>query len=447
MLIDTQHLVIRNDMFEKVLLDYSLKSVAEHFKVNIPDRPKLSHEEIKHAFFNDRAKFNAYLFADLRETYNLFDLLSKPFASIAAITELDLEDIARKHGRGWIWQKHYERHYTTIPQADNYRKIVGGLVVSRKGLWFNCAKFDIASLYPTTILAYRIHSRKDPQQIGLRYLKTYLKERLELKRIAKETGDETAQMVQEGEKVLINSHFGYFASPFPFNDFDAAERVTKIGRKVLTCMIAAVEDIGGIVVEGDTDGLIVCCRDKEPEEIWRAISAAIPPVFKVEVEWQGMTVFLSEDKNYIVFDRNGDLIEVKGGKWRGRDKEAYMTKAIPTFVQLWATEGKEAALDYALCVLGEIRSGQGWCWVVRTHRVGKGDKFLIDAGFKVGEIATYAYKDRKHKTVAKSKTEGYDCYYYTKQFSDLVEEVIEAIDPAQIAAWRDIVNQEARPLT
>jgi hypothetical protein len=42
--------------------------------------------------------------------------------------------------------------------------------------------------------------------------------------------------------------------------------------------------------------------------------------------------------------------------------------------------------------------------------------------------------------------EGYDCDYYAKQFSDIVAEVIEAIDPAQIAAWREIVSQEARPL-
>jgi hypothetical protein len=149
-----------------------------------------------------------------------------------------------------------------------------------------------------------------------------------------------------------------------------------------------------------------------------------------------------------VIDRNGDPIAVKGSKWRGRDKEAYLTQAIPTFVRIWATQGIDAALGYALQVLAEIRSGQGWRWVVRTHRVGKGDKFLIDAGFKVGEIVSYAYKVKtnKRKEIAKSPDEGYDCDYYAKQFSDLIEEVIEAIDPAQIEAWREIIAEEARPL-
>jgi DNA polymerase elongation subunit (family B) len=446
LLIDTQHLVIRWDMFEKVLPDYRLKSVAVHFKVNIPNRPELRPEEIREKFQNDPETFDAYLHADLQETYALFDMLIKPYAGIAALTGLNLEDIARKYGRGWIWEQIYERHYNEIPQADEIRKYVGGLVVSRKGLWFNCAKFDIASLYPTIMLAYRIHSRKDPKQIGLRYLKTFWIERLSQKQKAKETGDETAQILQESLKVLINSHYGFCGSAYPFNDIDAAERVTKIGRKILTSMVAAVEDAGGIVVEADTDGIIVSCQDKDPQEILQAISAAIPPVFKVELEWQGMIVFVSEDKHYIVFDRNYELILVKGSKWRGRDKPAYMTKAIPTFLQYWLKQGKEAALDYARQVLAEIRSGQGWRWVVCTRTVGRNNTNFLRAGFKAGEKATFAYKNWKQSEIAKSPDEGYDCDYYAKEFSKRIKEVIEAIDPAQIAAWREMVGREARPL-
>jgi DNA polymerase elongation subunit (family B) len=446
-LIDTQHLVIRWDNFEKVLPDYSLKSVAVHFKVNIPDRPILTPEEIVHAYYHDQPKFNAYLLADLWETYALFAKLIPPYAGVAALTGLNLKKVVAK-GRGWIWQQILQRYYTEIPQADETRKYEGGLVVCREGLWFNCAKFDIASLYPTIMLAYRIHSRKDPDQIALRYLKTLTKQRLLLKQKAKEIGDKTAQILQEAMKMLINSLYGYYGSVYELNDFNAAERVTEIGCKVLTCMVAAVEDAGGIVVEADTDGIIVSCQDRDPQEILQAISASIPEVFKVELEWQEAVVFVSDDKNYVVLDRNGDLIAVKGAKWRGRDKEAYLTQAIPTFVRIWATEGKEAALNYAKRVLGEIRNGQGWNWVVRTHRVGKGDKYLIDAGFKVGEIATYAYKVKtnERKEIAKSPDEGYDCDYYAKQFCDIVEEVIEAIDPDQIAAWREIVGREARPL-
>ena len=444
-IVDTLHLVCRWDYTAKLLRYYDLKSVAAHFSVNQPDRPILTPDQIQHAFKHDPATFEAYLLADLRETYALFAKLIPPYAGIAALTGLQLDQVVTR-STAWIWEQILKRYYNEIPQPDEKRKYEGGLVVSHKGLWSPCLKIDIASLYPTIMLAYRIHSRKDPDQIALRWLKTLTQQRLALKAKAKE-GDANAQILQEAMKVLINSLYGFYGTGgYGFNDMTAAAKVTEIGRKVLTCMIAAIEDKSGIVVEADTDGIIVSYRNADPEKILEAVNAAIPEVFRVEMEWQEAVVFVSDDKNYVVLDRNGDLIAVKGSKWRGRDKEAYLTKAIPTFVRIWATEGKEAALNYALRVLGEIRNGQGWNWVVRTHRVGKGDRFLVEAGFEVGEIATYAYKDRKQKTVAKSETEGYDCDYYAKEFSDIVKEVIEAIDPAQIKAWERIVNQEARPL-
>jgi len=444
-LIDTQHLVCRWDYSAKALRDYDLKSVAAYFGFNQPDRPILSPAQIRQAFQHDPATFNAYLLADLRETYALFAKLIPPYIGIAALTRLPLDLVAVK-STAWIWQQILERYYTEIPQPDEKRKYEGGLVVSRKGLWSPCLRLDIASLYPTIMLAYRIHSRKDTNQFALRWLKTLTQQRLALKAKAK-AGDTNAQIVQEAMKVLINSLYGFYGTGgYPFNDMTAAAKVTEIGRKVLTCMVAAIEDAGGIVVEADTDGIIICYRNTDPQEILEAVTEAIPEVFKVEVEWQEAVVFVSDDKNYVVLDRNGDLIAVKGSKWRGRDKEAYLTQAIPTFVRIWATEGKEAALNYAKQVLSEIRSGNGWRWVVRTHRVGRGDKFLINAGFEVGEIATYAYKDKKHKIVAKYKTESYDCKYYAGEFSKLVKEVIAAIDPAQIEAWERMVASEARPL-
>jgi hypothetical protein len=52
-------------------------------------------------------------------------------------------------------------------------------------------------------------------------------------------------------------------------------------------------------------------------------------------------------------------------------------------------------------------------------------------------------KTNRHSEIAKSPEEGYDSDYYAKEFSKLVVEVIEAIDPAQIGAWREIVASEA----
>ena len=448
-IVDTQHLVCRWDYTAKQLRSYDLKSVAAHFSVNQPNRPILTPDQIQHAFQHDPATFEAYLLADLRETYALFAKLIPPYAGIAALTGLQLDQVVTR-STAWVWQQILERYYAQIPQPDEKRDYEGGLVVSRKGFWSPCLKIDIASLYPTLMLAYRIHSRKDTAQIALRWLNALRRQRLVLKAKAK-AGDTKAQILQEAMKILLNSLYGFYGTGgYGFNDMTAAERVTEIGRKVLTCMIAAIEDAGGIVVEADTDGIIICYRNTDPQKILEAVNAAIPEVFKVEVEWQEAIVFVSDDKNYVVIDAEGKIETVKGSKWRGRDKPAYARKAIPTFLQLWATQGKEAALDYAKQVLSEIRSGQGWDWVVQTHRVGKDDTNFLRAGFKVGERAIFAYKvkrkTQKDSEIAKSPDEGYDIQFYSDKFSDLIEEVIEVIDPAQIEAWREIVSQQARPL-
>jgi len=438
-LIDTLHLVCRWDYTAKALRNYDLKSVAAHFKINQPNRPILTPDQIRHAFEQDWETFESYLLADLRETFALFSKLIMSYVTIAALTKLQLDQVVTR-STAWIWEQILERHYNETPTPDEKKRYEGGLVVSRKGLFYPCLKIDIASLYPTIMLAYRIHSRKDPEQFALRWLKTLTKQRLMLKAKAK-AGDQNAQIMQEAMKILINSLYGFYGTGgYGFNDMTAAEKVTEIGRKVLTAMIAAVEDSGGLVVEADTDGLIVCYRNADPQSILQAVSAAIPQPFKVEMEWQEAVCFVSDDKNYIVLDSNGDIVSVKGSKWRGRDKEAYLTKAIPEFVRLWALEGREAAMAYAAEILDVIRSGKGWRWVVRSHRVGKGDKFLIEAGFKVGDVATYAYRDKKKSTISRQPDEGYDCLHYARQFGKIIKEVIEAVNPE---AWRELVGLEA----
>src|SRR5207245_9512944 len=55
---------------------------------------------------------------------------------------------------------------------------------------------------------------------------------------------------------LINAFYGYLAfSGGHWNDFDAADRVTAEGRAVVTAILAALEKLGAVPVEADTDGV------------------------------------------------------------------------------------------------------------------------------------------------------------------------------------------------
>jgi hypothetical protein len=62
--------------------------------------------------------------------------------------------------------------------------------------------------------------------------------------------------LQSAFKILINSLYGYLASPFGhFADFEAAERVTAIGREILATMRDWLMSQGAQVIELDTDGI------------------------------------------------------------------------------------------------------------------------------------------------------------------------------------------------
>src|SRR5207253_6616681 len=62
--------------------------------------------------------------------------------------------------------------------------------------------------------------------------------------------------LQNTFKILINSFYGYLGfAQGHFADFDAAARVTQIGRELLQKMIAWLTERGAQVIEVDTDGI------------------------------------------------------------------------------------------------------------------------------------------------------------------------------------------------
>ena len=64
------------------------------------------------------------------------------------------------------------------------------------------------------------------------------------------------QALQSTFKILINSFYGYLGfSQAHFADFDAASRVTEIGRDLLKKMVAWLRDQEAQVIEIDTDGI------------------------------------------------------------------------------------------------------------------------------------------------------------------------------------------------
>ena len=441
--VDVFILVLRLDFAQRRLLSYNLKEVAKQLGVNVDDRPHLSPSQIVECFHNDPETFDAYLRADLIETFRLFNLLAPPYTYLADFINRVIA--SQQSGKRKWWLKDViinskakivetllEAHYKDfLPAPDEKVDYKGGLVFHRAGVYRHAAKVDVNSLYPSIMLAYRIHSRKDVDKWLLKVLKHLTQERLKLKAKAK-AGDKEANYAQQALKILINAIYGFYGTPaYPFNDMEAAPEVTRRGREILTLICFVIEECGGIIAEADTDGVIF--SHPHPEKVVEEIHKALPTGFSVELDWKDCVAFISDKKNYIIFNPDGSVKDIVGGKWRGRNLPKLFSEFIPTYIQRYIFASPADAWKYYQQVSSEILEGgsKGLYWVMQQRKVSINDKALQRAGAQVDEKVTFVYARKDNKeTEAIIIREGmdlnsicYDAHHYLKMLSQRVDEV------------------------
>ena len=128
------------------------------------------------------------------------------------------------------------------------------------GVAHNVWHCDVASLYPSIMLKFDCFPVTDQLQI-FRHLLTDLRTfRLEAKSEMRAEKDPAKQhhlqALHNTFKILLNSFYGYLGfAQGNFADFDAAARVTQIGRDLLKKMIDWLAAQGATVIEVDTDGI------------------------------------------------------------------------------------------------------------------------------------------------------------------------------------------------
>ena len=113
-------------------------------------------------------------------------------------------------------------------------------------------KCDVESLYPSIMLSEGITSSRDTLGAYLPMLAELTRRRLDAKaesRRAVHAGQEAERAMWEGMqgsfKVLINSFYGYLGyGGGLFNDYDAAERVTLAGQRIVKQVVANLQQHG-----------------------------------------------------------------------------------------------------------------------------------------------------------------------------------------------------------
>src|SRR6266436_1553512 len=171
------------------------------------------------------------------------------------ISALAGKELQRAYLREYFRQRH------SIPELPMVRAFEGGYTdIFFTGVAHSVWHCDVASLYPSIMLKFDCFPVTDQLQI-FRHLLTDLRTfRLEAKAEMRAEKDPAKQhhfqALQNTFKILLNSFYGYLGfAQGHFADFDAAARVTQIGRDLLKKMIEWLNAHGARVIEVDTDGI------------------------------------------------------------------------------------------------------------------------------------------------------------------------------------------------
>ena len=357
-IVDTWILAQFYDVAARDLPSYGLKDMARHFGVAAPARTYLPPEDIPRIFKEDPGRLMAYARDDVTETLALSAILSPPYFVQAQALPFDYQMTTLRGNATKVDAlilREYLHRRQAIPAPTSGQSVAGGYTaVFHRGVARHVLHVDVASLYPSIMLGQKIFPSTDRLGVAGSLLEDLRAFRLSAKALAREATDETQRALlggmQQTFKILINSFYGYLAfSQGHWNDFDAANRVTSEGRRLLMALVARLEELGATVIEVDTDGLYFVpaptprvagepgpSSDVDEQQLLADLTAVLPEALQLELDGRYASMFSYKMKNYVLLDARGAL-RVKGSSLRSRGIELYLRQWMEAMFQLVLT--------------------------------------------------------------------------------------------------------------
>src|SRR5688500_11925199 len=335
--VDTYLLVQLYDITAREITSYGLKDVAIYFGITDEEseRTYIQGSQIQHAFFEDRARFCAYLEDDLRETQGLADQLLPTYFEQSRTFPILLQDATLRGATSKIDLLFLEEYYharQTCPAPPEVKPFEGGYTRSfQEGVFRHVLHFDVASLYPSLLLHIGRNPRNDTLGVFIPLLRRLREYRLKYKQLARGAPTEgqraEAQARQTNFKILINSFYGYLGfSGARFGDGELAAEVTRRGRELLQALIDEFARHGCTILEADTDGIYLSSEHyyEKPEELLALVETILPEGIELEYDGRYKAMWCYKAKNYALYD--GDKITLRGSALRSRGIEPYLKK-------------------------------------------------------------------------------------------------------------------------
>jgi DNA polymerase elongation subunit (family B) len=368
--VDTFLLAQFYDVGMRSLAGFERADVARHFDLcDTEEISALAGKELQRAYAGDSEMFRRRALCGVRETRALSDLLSPSYFIQAQIFPYNYQDVivrgnATRINALFLREYFGQRH--SIPELPIPRAFEGGYTdIFFTGVARNIWHCDIASLYPSVMLQFECFPATDQLQIFrhlLTDLRTFrLKAKAQMRAEKDPAKQHHLQALQNTFKILLNSFYGYLGfAQGHFADFDAAARVTQIGRDLLRKMIEWLNAQGAQVIEVDTDGIyFVPPVDATPrrvrngeetrrgaastiDELQRGLSQILPSGIDVEIDEQFDAMLSYKAKNYALLTKDGDVI-IKGGALKSRGLEKFQRVFLEEMIKL-IMQGKPEAV-------------------------------------------------------------------------------------------------------
>ena len=228
----------------------------------------------------------------------------------------------------------YLKRGASVPFPQEGRTYQGALTKAEKfGVFKNIRHCDVRSLYPSIMSVYELSPASDEIGVFPELLRGFLRFRIEAKERSKNAESSVerrnAEQLHSAYKILINSFYGYLGFvQGSFNDFDLAEKVTSLGRDILTGMYDRLNFLGADVIEMDTDGIYFVspsnCHQQELEE---KVKSGLPEGIYLEFDANYPAMFSYKSKNYALLTAE-QKVELTGSALRSRSLEPFQRKYI-----------------------------------------------------------------------------------------------------------------------
>jgi DNA polymerase, archaea type len=368
--VDTFLLAQFYDVGMRSLAGFERTDVARHFDLcGGNEISALTGRELQRAYLDNSEEFRRRALCGIRETRALSELLSASYFIQAQIFPYNYQDVIVRGNATRInalFLREYFRQRHSIPELPMVRAFEGGYTdIFFTGVAHNVWHCDVASLYPSIMLKFDCFPMTDQLQI-FRHLVTDLRTfRLEAKAEMRAEKDPAKQhhlqALQNTFKILLNSFYGYLGfGQGHFADFDAAARVTQIGRDLLKKMIDWLGAHGAKVIEVDTDGIYfvppssvaagvspakrkphaadTAATAEEIAELQKGLGKELPEGIEIDFDEQFDAMFSYKAKNYALLTKDGEVV-IKGGALKSRGLEKFQRVFLEQMIKL-IMEGK-----------------------------------------------------------------------------------------------------------